>query len=72
VELTPANTTVCNAIRRGATTAKEFTSGKAPNDRVLTILLTSILAGQREIRNELDSLPAKIKDFCTSATPSNR
>ena len=56
----------------GSDNCEEFTSGKAPNDRVLTILLTSILAGQREIRNELDSLPAKIKDFCTSATPSNR
>jgi hypothetical protein len=56
----------------GSDNCEEFTETKAPNDRLLTILVTTILAGQREIRNELDNLPAKIKELCAPAPPSNR
>ena len=48
----------------GSDNCEEFTESKSPNDRLLTILVTTILAGQREIRNELNNLPAKIKELC--------
>ena len=56
----------------GSDNCEEFTESKAPNDRLLTILATTILAGQRQIRNELGSLPAKIKELCTPAPASTR
>lgn len=36
---------------------------QGPGDRVITILLRTILAEQGGIRQELDSLPAKIKEL---------
>jgi hypothetical protein len=50
---------------------QEFAS-KAPGDQFATILLDRALTQQRTIRKALDDLPAKIKEFCTVAPPTNK
>ncbi len=44
---------------------------KAPHDRIVSILLTRALEVQGAVRQQLDSLPAKIKEQCP-APPTNK
>ena len=56
----------------GSDNCDSWTESKAPGERVVTILVTRALEEQRAIRTELESLPAKIKELCAPAPPSNR
>jgi len=55
----------------GSDNCELWNASKAPGDRVTTILLSTAVAEQREIRQELEDLPAKIKALCVP-TPTSR
>jgi hypothetical protein len=55
----------------GSDNCEEWNASKAPPDRVVTLLLTSVLAQQREMRTELNNLSATILKFCPMP-PANK